>query len=82
MKRKRHTPEQIIAKLRQAEIDRAAGATVSAVCAKLGVSEQTYQRWRQLYGGMKPDELKRLKDLERENTRLKKLVAEQAVDQR
>ena len=80
MKRKRHTPEQIIAKLRQAETERANGATVAQACKKLGVSEQTYQRWRQMYSGMQPDQLKRLKGLERENSRLKKLVAEQAMD--
>ena len=80
MKRKRHTAEQIIAKLRQGELERGNGATVADVCKKLGVSEQTYQRWRQLYGGMKPDQLRRLKDLERENSRLKKIVAEQAMD--
>ena len=80
MKRKRHTPEQIIAKLRQAETERANGSTVAQVCKKLGVSEQTYQRWRQMYSGMQVDQLKRLKELERENGRLKKLVAEQAMD--
>ncbi len=80
MKRKRHTAEQIIAKLRQAEVERANGATVPEVCKKLGVSEQTYQRWRQLYGGMKGNQLRRLKDLERENGRLKKIVAQQAMD--
>jgi transposase-like protein len=80
MKRKRHTPEQIIAKLREAETERANGSTVAQVCKKLGVSEQTYQRWRQIYSGMQPDQLKRLKALERENSRLKKLVAEQAMD--
>ena len=80
MKRKRHTAEQIIAKLRQGELERAGGATIADVSKKLGVSEQTYQRWRQLYGGMKVDQLRRLKDLERENGRLKKIVAEQAMD--
>ena len=80
MKRKRHTAEQIIAKLRQGEVERANGATVPEVCKKLGVSEQTYQRWRQLYGGMKANQLRQLKGLERENGRLKKIVAEQAMD--
>jgi len=80
MKRKRHTAEQIIAKLRQAEVERANGGSVGEVCKKLGVSEQTYQRWRQLYGGMKGNQLRRLKALERENSRLKKIVAEQAMD--
>lgn len=80
MKRKRHTAEQIIAKLRQGELERANGATVADVCRKLGVSEQTYQRWRQVYGGMKPNQVRRLRGLERENGRLKKIVAEQAMD--
>ena len=80
MKRKRHTAEQIIAKLRQGEVERANGAAVPEVCKKLGVSEQTYQRWRQLYGGMKANQLRRLRGLERENGRLKKIVAEQAMD--
>jgi len=80
MKQKRHTPEQIIAKLRQADLERGEGSTVALVCKKLGVSEQTYQRWRHQFGGMKTDQVKRLKELERENGRLKKLVAEQALD--
>ena len=77
---RRHTPEQIIRKLRDAEVDLAGGATVGEICQKLGVSENTYYRWRSQYGGMKADEARRLKELEQENTRLKKLVAEQALD--
>lgn len=80
MKRKRHTPEQIVAKLREAEVDLGRGLSISAVSKKLGVSEQTYHRWKAAYGGMKGDSLKRLKDLEQENRRLKKLVADQALD--
>jgi putative transposase len=81
MKRKRHTPEQIIAKLREAEAGLSAGQTIGQVCQKLGVSEQTFHRWRHQYGGLKANEAKRLKELEQENKRLKKLVAEQALDQ-
>jgi transposase-like protein len=80
MKRTRHTPEQIIAKLRQADADLANGASVEEVSKKLGVSMQTYFRWRSQYGGLKADEMKRLKELERENSRLKKIVADQALD--
>ena len=78
MKRKRHTPEQIIRKLREAEARLAGGATTADVARELGVSETTFHRWRAQYGGMKADEAKRLN--ERENARLKKLVAEQALD--
>lgn len=80
MSRKRHTPEQIIAKLREAEVLLGQGSTVPAACKKLEVSEQTYYRWRQEYGGMKVDQAKKLKDLEKENARLKKLVAELSLD--
>ena len=78
--KKRHTPEQILLKLRQAEADLAAGLTIAQACQKLAVSEQTFHRWRNQYGGMKADEAKRLKELEQENARLKKLVAELALD--
>ena len=81
MKRKRHSPAQIIAKLREADVGLSGGQTIGQVCQKLGVSEQTFHRWRNQYGGLKANEAKRLKELERENTRLKKLVAEQALDQ-
>ena len=77
---KRHTPEQVIAKLRQAEGEIAQGLSVAQVCQKLGVSEPTLHRWRNQYGGMKADEAKRLKELEAENARLKRLVAELLLD--
>ena len=80
MSRKRHTPEQIINKLRQAEVELAQGATVPQACKKIAVAEQTYYRWRAEYGGMRVDQAKRLKQLEKENSQLKKLVAEQALD--
>ena len=80
MARKRHTPEQIINKLRQAEVEIANGATVAQVCKKIGVTDQTYYRWRAEYGGMRVDQAKRLRELEAENARLKKLVADQALD--
>ncbi len=77
---KRHTAEQIIRKLRQAEADLAGGLTVGQVCQKLGVSEPTFHRWRHQYGGMKLNDAKRLKELEAENDRLKRLVAELSLD--
>jgi len=77
---KRHTPEQIIGLLRQAEVDLGSGLSMAQVCQRLAVSEQTFYRWRSQYGGMKADEMKRLRELEAENARLKKLVAEQALD--
>lgn len=80
MKKKRHGAEQIITKLREADVVLSAGASVEAVCKKLEISEQTYYRWRNQYGGMKADEMKRLKELEKENARLKKIVADQAID--
>lgn len=80
MRRKRHTPEEIIRKLRQADAELAGDATVADVSKKLGISENTFHRWRNQYGGMKADQAKRLKKLEKENARLKKIVAEQAVD--
>jgi len=80
MSRKQHTPEQIIGKLREAEVELAQGATVEPVCKKLGVTKQTYYRWRTEYGGMRVDQAKRLRQLEKENGRLKKLVGEQALD--
>ena len=76
MSRKRFTPEQIITILREEEVLLSQGAQVSEVWRKLGVSEQTYYRWRKEYGGMRVDQAKRLKELEQENTRLKKLVAD------
>jgi transposase-like protein len=80
MPRKRHTPEQIIRKLREAEVELAKGQTTVDVVRKLGITEQTYYRWRKEYGGLRMDQAKRLKELEKENSRLKKLLAEQALD--
>jgi putative transposase len=77
---KRHTPEQIIGLLRQAEADLGSGLGIAQVCQKLAISEATFHRWRNQYGGMKADEVKRLKGLEAENARLKKLVAELLLD--
>jgi len=76
----RQRPDQIIAKLRQAEVELGRGLKVPEVCRKLGVTEQTYYRWRKEYGGLRTDQAKRLKELERENVRLKKLVAEAELD--
>jgi transposase-like protein len=80
MKRKRHSAEQIISKLREAEVLLQQGQGVPQVCRQLGVTAQTYYRWRKEYGGMRMDQAKRLKDLEKENIRLKKIVADQALD--
>lgn len=80
MKKTKHAPEQIVKKLREAEMELAKGATVATVTKKLGVAEQTYYRWKRQYGSMDVDHLARLKELERENSRLKKIVAEQAMD--
>jgi transposase-like protein len=78
--KKRHTPEQIIRKLRQADEKLAAGASIPEVAGQLEISEATFHRWRNQYGGVKADAMKRLKELEKENARLKKIVADQAVD--
>jgi transposase len=80
MKKTKHTPEQIIRKLREAEAKLAGGMTVPEVCKQFGISEASYYRWKNEYGGMAVDQLKRLKELEKENARLKKIVAEQALD--
>jgi len=80
MKQNRHTVDQIIAKLRRADVELGKGKTVPDACKVLGISEQTYYRWRQKYGGMQPEMAKELKALQKENTRLKKMVAEQALD--
>jgi putative transposase len=77
---KRHSPEQIVRKLRQSEARLAAGASIPEAARELGISEATFHRWRTQYGGMSSQEAKRLKELEKENARLKKLVAEQALD--
>ena len=80
MKKKRHTPEQIVRMLRQAEAELAAGTTLPEVARELGISEATFHRWRNRHGGMQTDSMKRLRELEKENARLKKIVADQAVD--
>jgi transposase-like protein len=80
MGRKRFTAEQIINMLREAEVLLNQDSTVGEVCRKLGISEQTYYRWRKDYGGMRVDQAKRLKELEKENARLKKLVADLSLD--
>jgi len=78
--KKRHSTEQIVAKLREADVQLGKGLRVPEVCKQLSVSEQTYYRWRTKYGGMDPQMAKQLKELEKENSRLKKLVADQALD--
>jgi transposase-like protein len=80
MKQKRHSVDQIIGKLRQADIELGKGKKVPEVCKILEINVQTYYRWRQKYGGMQPAMAKQLKALEKENARLKKLVADQALD--
>jgi len=80
MKRRRHTPEQVIRKLREADRLLAEGKDVEDVARHLEVSPQTYHRWRNQFGGMKADDAKKLKELERENGRLKKLLAEAELD--
>lgn len=80
MKKKRHTPEQIIRKLREADGHLSVGMTIAQICQKLEVSEQTFHRWRNQYGGMKANDAKRLKELQEENRRLKKAVADLTLD--
>ena len=80
MGRKRYTSEEIISMLREVEVFLKQGSTVGEICRKLGISEQTYYRWRKDYGGMRVDQAKRLKELERENARLKKFVANLSLD--
>ena len=80
MSRKRYSAEQIITKLREAEVLSSQGRTVPEICRQLGVTQNTYYRWRKEYGGLEVDQAKRMKELERENARLKKLIAEQALD--
>ena len=80
MAKKRYTAEQIIRHLREAEVELAKGQTTGVGCRKLGITEQTYYRWRKEYGSLRVDQVRRLKELERENGRLKKLVADQALD--
>jgi len=80
MGKQRYTVDQIIVKLREVEVHCSQGKTLAEAVRQIGVSEQTYYRWRKEYGGMHTSDAKRMKELEKENTRLKKLVAEQALD--
>ena len=80
MARKKYSPEQVIRMLREAEVELAQGDAVDAVCKKLGITKNTYYRWRKEYGGLKVDQAKRLKELEQENARLKRLVADKELD--
>jgi len=80
MKRRRHTPEQIVRKLRAAEAMLGEGKTIPEVAKELEVSENTFHRWRAEYGGMKADDVKRLKELERENAQLKRIVANKEIE--
>src|SRR3954464_7046383 len=80
MKRIRHTPEQIIRQLREADAELAQGVPVADICKKLDIAENTYYRWRNQFGGIKADEMKRLRELEKENARLKALVADLSLD--
>ncbi len=80
MSQKRHNVDQIISKLRRADVELGKGKKVPEVCKLIEITEQTYYRWRQKYGGMQPDMVKQFKALEKENARLKKMVAEQALD--
>jgi transposase-like protein len=80
MGRKRHSAEEVVNKLRQADVELAKGQTVAAVCKLLGITDQTYFRWRKEYGGLKVDQAKRFKELEQENARLKRLLADAELD--
>jgi transposase-like protein len=80
MSGKRYTPEDVVRKLREADVLLSQGVTVAEVVRRLGVNKVTYYRWRREFGGMKTDQARRLKDLERENARLKKLVADLSLD--
>lgn len=80
MATRRHSPEQIIVKLREAEVALGQGQTVGQVAKRIGVTEQTYYRWRKEFGGLRLDQAKRLKQLEKENARLKRLVADLSLD--
>ncbi len=80
MKRRLHTPEQIVQKLREADAKVAAGATIEQVCKDMGISDATYYNWRRQYGRMKLDQVKQLKAIQKENARLKKLVADLSLD--
>lgn len=80
MGRRRHTPEQVISKLREADVELGRRMRVPEVCKRLGIDEYAYYRWRREYGGLRLDQAKRPKELERENIRLKKLVADLSLD--
>ena len=80
MGKKRYTPEQIITKLREADVLQAKGQSVPEVCRQIGISDQTYYNWRKEYGGLRIDQAKRFKELEQENARLKRLVADLSMD--
>ena len=80
MVKKGYTPEQIINKLREAEVLLSQGSTIAVISKKIGVSDHTYYRWRKEYGGLRVDQARRLKELEQENSRLKKLVADLSLD--
>jgi len=80
MEKKRFTAEQIISKLREAEVLQSSGLSIVEICRQLGVKEQTYYKWRKEYGGMRVDQAKRLKEVEQENTRLRKLVSDLSLD--
>ena len=80
MARKRNSAEEIVNKLREAEVLIAKGTTVAQACKQIGVTDQTHYKWRREYGGLKTDQAKRFKELERENARLKKLVADLSLD--
>ena len=80
MSKKRHTPEEIITKIREADVLQSKGGSVGEACRQIGVSEQTYYNWRKEYGGLRVDQAKRFKQLEQENGRLKKLVADLSMD--
>ena len=80
MSRKRYTPEQIIGMLREAQVRLSQGETVGATCRALGISEQSYYRWRREYGGLRVDQAKRLKELEKENARLRRAVSDLTLD--
>jgi len=80
MSKRRYSPEQVVNKLREADVLIAKGKTVAQVCKQLGVTSVTYYRWRREFGGMKTDQARRLKELEKENTRLKRLLADAEID--
>lgn len=80
MSKKNYTPEQIVTKLREADVMQSKGQTIAEACRQMGITETTYYKWRKEYGGLKVDQAKRFKQLEQENTRLKKLVADLSMD--